>query len=57
MKGTIKTQNVINLAKDLFDDCGYGRIQILYLLRGLVANGIWDATEDTILGVFDLIVG
>lgn len=57
MQGTFKTQDIIQLASDLFDDYGYSRIQILYLLRGLVENGIWDATEDTIQRVFDLVVG
>lgn len=53
----LRTKDVVRLATDLFDDCGYSRIQILYLLRNLVANGMWDATEDTISRVFDLIVG
>ena len=57
MQGTLRTQNVIDIAADLFDDCGYSRTQILWFLRCLVANGVWDATDDTITRVFDLIVG
>lgn len=57
MNGTLKTKDVIQLASELFDDCGYSRMQIIYLLRGLVGNGMWEATEDTISRVFDLIVG
>ena len=57
MQGTLRTQNVIDIAADLFDDCGYSRMQILWFLRCLAENGVWDATDDTITRVFDLIVG
>ena len=57
MQAKLRTQEVIDMAAELFDDFGYSRIQIRHLLCVLISNGLWDAPGDTLERVFDLIVG
>ena len=57
MQAKLRTQEVIDMAAELFDEFGYSRIQIRHLLCVLISNGLWDAPGDTLERVFDLIVG
>lgn len=57
MQEKLRTQTVIDVATELFEDFGYSRIQIRHLLCVLISKDLWDAPGDTLERVFDLIVG
>jgi hypothetical protein len=57
MKEKFTTQDVIDMASELYDNKGFTRAHIRQFLYALVDNGKWDASWDTVERVFDLIVG
>lgn len=57
MKEIFTTQDVIDMASELYDDNGFTRENIRTFLKVLVDNGKWDAPGDTFERVYDMIVG
>lgn len=57
MKEVFTTQDVIDMASELYDDKGFTRENIRIFLTVLRDNGKWDAPGDTLERVYDMIVG
>lgn len=57
MQEKLRTQEVIDMATELFEDFGYSRLQVRHLLCVLISNGLWEAPGDTLERVFDMVVG
>lgn len=57
MKEKFTTQDVIDMASELFDKKGFTRSDIRIFLKVLKDNNKWDASQDTLERVYDLIVG
>ena len=57
MKEKFTTQDVIDMASELFDEKGFTRANIRIFLTVLRDNAKWEASPDTLERVFDLIVG
>lgn len=57
MKEKFTTQDMIDMASDLYDNKGFSRRDIHIFLTAERDCGKWDASDDTISRVFDLIVG
>lgn len=57
MKEKFTTQDVIDMASELYDDKGFTRSDIHIFLKVLKDNNKWDASQETLERVFDLIVG
>ena len=51
------TQDVIDMAADLYDNKGFTRGDIRIFLTVLQNHGQWDSTTADIDNVFDLVVG
>ena len=57
MKEKLTTQDVINMASNLFDNKGYTRADVRIFMNALVSYGMWNVSQDTLERVFDLVVG
>ena len=57
MKEKFTTQDIIDMASELYDDKGFTRENIHIFLTCLRDNGKWDASQDTLERVYDMIVG
>lgn len=57
MAHKFSTQDVIDMASDLYDNKGFTRENIHIFLSVLRNHGQWDATHDDLERVYDLIVG
>lgn len=57
MKAKFTTQDMIDMASDLYDNKGMSRLDIHIFLTAERDCGLWDASDETIERVFDLIVG
>lgn len=57
MKKKFTTQDMIDMASDLYDNNGLSRWEVHAFLTAERDCGLWDASDDTIERVFDLIVG
>ena len=57
MNKIFTTQDVIDMASELYDDKGFTRENIRTFLKVLMDNGKWDASGDTFERVYDMIVG
>ena len=58
MKEKFSTQDIIDMVSMIYDSGNFmPRESVHKLLMLYVDNGLWDATEDTVSRVFDLIVG
>lgn len=57
MKEKFTTQDVIDMASELYDNKGFSRADIRIFLKVLVDHGKWEATDSKFESVYDLIVG
>ena len=56
-KNFMTTQDVIDICARLYDNGGFSRTDIRFLLERWRDTSCWQATESDIERVFDLIVG